>query len=196
MQKILFRVLVAVGIYLLFLILRTFYLWWKYIKESNAEIKFVSFLKKDDTLRDLSWIAPLVFIPLILVSAFRTNPDFIVIMCVLTSILGVATILLGLRKNQKSLVDEEIFKRKKVIILSVFSGIMGIIYFWAKYFLTLISPIYGVFIITTIILMILVVRLIRTRKNGDEIRSMPGFYGLVGFLLFSIIVIVLNWINS
>ncbi|MDP3581450.1 MAG: hypothetical protein Q8S39_05910 [Ignavibacteria bacterium] len=196
MEKILFRILVAVGIYLLFLISRTFYLWWKYIKERNAETKFVSFLKKDDTLRDLSWILPLVFIPLILVNAFRTNLYFVVIMCLLTSILGIATILLALRKNQNPLVDEEMLKQKKVVILSVLSGILGITYFWAKYFFNLVSPFYSVFVFTTIILVILVVRLMQTRKKGYEIKSMPGFYGLVGFLLFSIIVIVLNWIYS
>jgi len=196
MKDVIIRVLFAVGIYLLFLISRTFYLRWMFIKERNAETKFASFLKKDATLRDLSWILPLVFIPLILVNAFRTNLYFIVIMCLLTSILGIVTILLALRKNQKPLVDEEILKQKKVVILSVLSGILGITYFWAKYFFDLVSPFYSVFVFTTIILAILVVRLMQTRKKGYEIKSMPGFYGLVGFLLFSIIIIVLNWIYS
>lgn len=196
MKTIITRVLIAAAIYLLFLISRTFYLWWKFIKERDAETKFVSFLKKDDALIDLSWILPLVFGPLILVDALRTNPNFIVIMCMLTSIFGLATILLGLRKNQNPLVDEEKLKRKKVIILSVFSGVLGITYFWAKYFLHLISPFYGVLVLAILMLVILVVKIIRAQKNGDEISSMPGFYGLVGFLLFSIIAIVLNWIYS
>lgn len=196
MKKILFRVLVAVGIYLLFLILRTVYLWWKYIKESNSEIKFVSFLKKDDTLRDLSWILPLALGSAVINSVFRNNVYYVITICVITGMIGIYIWINAFRSKEEVPEDEEIIKRKKLLIASIIFGLFLLEIFWSKYFYQLLSPDYRIYIAPIILLFVTLLKIFKAIKDDKPIRSMPGFFYHLGILLLFTILIVLDWINS
>ncbi|MDP2037013.1 MAG: hypothetical protein Q8L04_06485 [Ignavibacteria bacterium] len=196
MEKILFRILVAVGIYLLFLISRTFYLWWKYIKERNAETKFVSFLKKDDTLRDLSWILPIALGSAVANSIFRNNINYEITIFVLTCILGIYFVITAFRKEKDISEVEEIIIRKKLLITILLFAVFTIEIFWSKYLTKLITPLYSIYLMAFVLLLVLSFGMQKHIRNGKSIKTIPGFYYLLGLLFFNATLILLNWIYS
>lgn len=196
MKEVIVRILFAAGIYLLFLVSRTFYLWWKYIKERYTETKFVSFLKKDDTLRDLSWILPLALGSAVINSVFRNNVYYVITICVITGMIGIYIWINAFRSEEEVPEDEEISKRKKLLIATILFGMFLLEIFWSKYFYQLLSPDYRIYITPIILLFVTLLKISKAIKEDKPIRSMPGFFYHLGILLLFTILIVLDWIYS
>lgn len=196
MKAVIVRILVAAGIYLLFLIARTFFLWWRFIKERNAEVKFASFLKKDDTLRDLSWILPVVLGSAVANSVFRNNITYEITILVLTGILGVLFGVTAFRKKKDTSEVEDIVNRKKLLITILLFAVFTIEIFWSKFFTRLITPIYSIYMMAIILLLVLGFGIQKHLRNGKPIKTIPGFYYLLVLLFFNVAVMLLNLIYN
>ena len=143
MKNIVIRLIIAASVYLLFLVWRTVYLALKYGAGEDGDEGFLSSVKKDGMLKDMSCFLPLIFLPLIFVSVYRTNSYFVILMCVLTVLAGIMTAWIAIRKNKTRLIDENVYQSKRLIFFLGLSAISALVYFWVGFIVTIIdqSPI-------------------------------------------------------
>ena len=196
MKEVIVRILFAAGIYLLFLIFRVSFLLWKFSKREDADTKYLDFLKSDDTLIDLSWILPIALGSAVINSVFRNNVYYEITTIIITCILGIFFGVTAFRKEKDASEAEDIISRKKLLITILLFAVFTIEIFWSKFFTKLITPLYSIYVMAFVLLLVLGFGIQKHLRNGKPIKKIPGFYYLLVLLFFHVTLIVLNWIYS
>jgi hypothetical protein len=83
MKKLFLLLLIASFVYIVFILSRVLFLGWKFSGSNRSQLSFKNFLEKDEVLRDILWLLPVVFLSFVLNSTFETNKYFKYLMCLL-----------------------------------------------------------------------------------------------------------------
>lgn len=191
MEKLLFSCLIAAAIYFLFLLSRLVFLRWKFSRSSEKEISFLQYAKKDEDLKFLAWLLPLVLVASILNSTFKNNLYYKFIMCFISAVTGIYFIFKAIVSKDKSPASEnsEDKKTKWFIIVPVVFLYFLVLIFLSKSSIALLTPIKFLYLLALLLGGYFIGVYFYSRMKSKKINSSGTFYK--NLLLFVVILVIL-----
>ena len=116
MEKLILLLLICIGIYSLFLLIRISYLKWKYSKEKVEGENFSSFIRRDECLREMIWVLPIGLLALFIHYYLEHNSVYKIIMSLMLLALGIYFINSAFKKVRSDEIGDEKIEKKKVVL--------------------------------------------------------------------------------
>lgn len=192
MKSFLPKLMAVVGIYVLFLVLNSGYLYFKYRKQRSEGTKYFAFLMRDETFRGNLWLLPIVLSGAMLYSIFKNDLYYKTIVLVITVALGIYFIVLAYKKPLEE--SEDKYKDKKFLIAVIIFLFFTLLYFWYKEAVKIFTPLYLTSFFTVLLTIKLSKIVLESRKTGKELKTFDGFYYMFGYVIFSVVVLTLSLI--
>jgi hypothetical protein len=116
MEKLILLLLICIGIYSLFLLIRIGYLKWKYSKEKVEEENFSSFIRRDECLKEIIWVLPIGLLALFIHHSLERNSIYKIIMSLILLALGIYFINSAFKKVRLDKTGNEKIEKRKVVL--------------------------------------------------------------------------------
>lgn len=184
------KLLAVVCIYVLFLVLNSGYLYFRYRKQRTEKTKYFSFLMKDEVFRGNVWLIPVVLASAMLYNIFKNDLYYKAIVLVVTAALGFYFIVLSFKKPPDKSEDE--YKDKKLLIGVMIFLFFTVLYFWYKEAVKIFTTLYLTSFLTVLLAIKLAKIVLESRRTGKALKTFVGFYTLLGFVVLSVAVLALH----